>query len=112
MSTKWRVPGDAYGKYSNKPTEVDGHVFPSKREAARYKELKLMERAGVISGLELQARYPLEVNGKLVCTYVADFRYTEVGAVVVEDCKGCRTDVYKLKRKLMLAVYDIAIRET
>lgn len=108
----WRVPGETYGKYSNKPTEVDGHTFPSKREANRYKELKLLERAGEISDLNLQVRYPLCVNAHLVCTYVADFTYVEGGRVVVEDCKGCRTDVYKLKRKLMLAVYDIAIRET
>jgi hypothetical protein len=57
-------------------------------------------------------RYPLEVNGVPVATYVADFVYSEAGREVVEDAKGVLLDVYKIKRKLMLALHGIEIRET
>ncbi len=99
-------------KYRNKPTEVDNIRFDSKREAQRYEELKILVRAGAIQGLYLQPKYPLEVNGLRICTYVADFRYTEHGQDVVEDCKGFQTREYKIKKKLMRAIYQIEIRET
>ena len=101
-------------KYRAIRTEVDGHVFASKAEARRYQELKLMERAGLIEALRLQPRYPLHVNGRLICTYVADFAYTDLehGEAVVEDVKGVRTPVYNLKKKLMKALYQIDITET
>lgn len=99
-------------KYSAQATVVDGVKFASKKEAKRYTELKQLEAAGAISGLRLQTRFPLRVNDVLICTYVADFVYVEAGLPVVEDCKGVRTPVYKIKAKLMQAVHGITIRET
>lgn len=99
-------------KYGNKPTEVDGIRFASKREAHRYTELKLLERAGKISALRLQPAFPLDVNGVPVCHYRADFAYVENGRRVVEDSKGYRTDVYKIKRALMKAIHGVEIVET
>lgn len=98
-------------KYNAKKTWLDGHCFDSKREAERYSELALLWKNGDIEDLKIHERYPLVVNNHLVCTYEADFVYTENGQEVVEDVKGFRTDVYKLKKKLMLAVYGIRIQE-
>lgn len=84
--------------------------FASKREGARWQELCLMRRAGEISTLERQPRYRIVVNGRPVCTYVADFRYEELGGVPrVEDVKGMDTPVSRLKRKLMKACHDIDV---
>lgn len=101
-------------KFGNRKVEVDGLKFDSAKEAKRWKELQLLERAGQIYGLQRQCRYNLIVNGQKVCAYVADFTYNEgpQDALVVEDCKGFLTPEYKLKRKLMKACYDIEIRET
>lgn len=99
-------------KYGAVPTMVDGHRFASRREAARYQELRIAERAGLIQDLVLQPRYPLVVGGMRIAVYVADFRYQRGGAIVVEDCKGYRTRDYKLRRKLMKACYNIEILET
>lgn len=100
-------------KYGAIPAEEDGHKFPSQAEWRRYKELKLLKKGGVIRDLELQPRYPLRVNGILVTTYVADFRYwdNEKEEQVVEDVKGVVTDVYRLKKKLMCAVHGIDVVE-
>lgn len=98
-------------KYRSIPTAVDGITFASRAEARRYGHLKLLQQAGAISGLELQPRFPLIVNGVKVCTYVADFRYVDRKRTIVEDVKGCRTQVYRLKRALMLACYGIEIAE-
>lgn len=91
-------------KYNASPTEVDGIRFASKREAARYGELKNLERGKIISGLTLQPKFPLIVQGKQVCTYIGDFAYMENQKFIVEDVKGFKTDVYKLKRRLLLAL--------
>lgn len=109
-----RGQNKSYNKYGNKKVVVDGHPFDSKREARRYKELKLMERAGVIKDLELQPKFELiptirtehETLKKTV--YKADFRYFDVKAnhEVVEDVKGFKTDVYKLKKKMLLHKYQ------
>jgi hypothetical protein len=64
-------------KYAAIPTIVDGIRFASKKEARRYTELKLLERAGEITCLELQPKFPCVVNGKKVCTYIADFAYLD-----------------------------------
>ena len=102
-----------FSKYKNKPQVVDGLRFPSIREAKRYGELKLLLQSGEIRGLVLQPRYRLRIQKKLVCTYVADFSYTDKdGKVVVEDCKGFKTSVYKLKKKLIEAIEGITILET
>lgn len=100
-------------KYGNKKTVVDGIKFDSIAEAARYGALKLMVRANMIDSLELQKRYKLEVNGVLVCSYVADFvyRFCGTGVIVCEDVKGMKTPVYNLKKKLMKAIHGIEIRE-
>lgn len=94
-----------------RPTEVDGHLFPSEREAKRYQDLRLAERAGAITNLRLQFRWPLEVNSVLLGHYVADFTYTEKGQTVVEDAKGMRTETYRWKRRHFEAQYGIQIQE-
>lgn len=100
-------------KFRAKRTEINGIVFASKKEAHRYAALWLMARSGEISNLELQPKFPIVVNGKKVCTYIADFRYqNKQGDTIVEDVKGFLTPVYRLKRKLMFAVFGINILET
>lgn len=99
-------------KYRNKPTEVNGTRFASKREAARYKDLLWLKSVGKVTDLVLQKRYPIKVNGQLVTTYVADFVYTtDAGESIVEDAKGFKTQVYSIKRKLMKAVHNIDVVE-
>ena len=100
-------------KYRNVPTRIDGIRFASKAEARRYQHLKLVQAAGRIHNLRLQPRYPIMVKGALVCTYVADFSYSEIpsGRYVVEDVKGVRTAIYRLKAKLMQAANGITITE-
>jgi hypothetical protein len=99
-------------KYRATPTEVDGIRFASKGEANRYKDLRLMQDAGAISDLGLQPRFSLVVNGVKVGTYVADFVYREDGQEVYEDFKGMITPVYRMKKKLVLALFGVTIRET
>jgi len=96
-------------KYGNRKTVVDGITFASAKEAKRFGELKLLEKAGVIADLTLQPRFPLKVNGLLICTYVGDFTYRSDGASVVEDSKGFITPEFRLKKKLMLAVHGIEV---
>ena len=100
-------------KFRNRPTTVDGIRFASMREANRYVELMLLARVGDITDLECQPRYRLEVRGKLIATYVADFRYRRAGDLVVEDVKSqpTRTPVYRLKAKLLEALHGIRIVE-
>lgn len=105
-------------KYGNEKTEVDGIVFDSQKEANRYRELKMLEKAGEISGLKLQEKYELipaiyedGVRIQRAVYYVADFVYRENGEEIVEDVKGMKTEVYKLKKKLMRWRYGIEIRE-
>lgn len=103
-----------YSKYKAKKTTVDGIKFDSKREANRYCELKLLEKAKEIRDLELQPRFLLQDkfkdrNGKThrKIEYVADFMYVDkAGRNVVEDVKGVLTDVYKIKKKMFLKKYD------
>lgn len=106
------------GKYKNRKLTIDGEVFDSQKEARRYEELALLQRAGQISDLKRQVRYELiptqRIGGKVVeksCVYIADFVYTENGETVVEDTKGFRTRDYIIKRKLMLHVHGIRIKE-
>lgn len=117
-------------KYKSKRVIIDGIIFDSKKEASRYCELKLLQRAGKIKDLELQKPFELipaqrepstmtktgkEKRGKVIeqsVKYVADFVYIdERGRIVVEDTKGFRTKDYIIKRKLMLYVYGIRIKE-
>ncbi|UVX34610.1 MAG: protein of unknown function (DUF1064) [Namikivirus tsukuho] len=105
-------------KYHARRTTVDGVTFDSKREADRYLVLKSMEEDGTIEDLRRQVRYELipafDVDGKHFrpIFYVADFVYVEGGREVVEDVKGMRTDVYRLKSKLFARRYGKAIKET
>ncbi|MDE7081043.1 MAG: DUF1064 domain-containing protein [Muribaculaceae bacterium] len=103
-------------KYNARPT--GGHA--SRREHRRATELTLLQRAGLISGLRQQVSYTLlptqrDHNGQLIerdCRYIADFVYTDSqGNLVVEDTKGFRTPEYIIKRKLMLYIHGIRIRE-
>ena len=123
-------------KYGNRKAVVDGISFDSKKEAQRYTELKTLEKAGKITGLQLQREFELipaqrghtnEIYekgpkkgrfkpGKLLeckCSYVADFVYWDLenNCMVVEDAKGMRTKEYIIKRKLMLYKYGIKIKE-
>jgi len=99
-------------KYRNKKTTIGDRVFDSKLEAARFVSLKRLQESKIISGLQCQVPFILEVNGLLVCKYVADFVYLDVaGCRVVEDAKGVRTRDYILKKKLMKAVHGIDVVE-
>ena len=105
-------------KYKNRKLTIDGEVFDSLKEYRRYRELAMLQRAGQISDLKRQVKYELipsqRIDGKVVeksCAYIADFVYRENGETVVEDTKGFRTKDYIIKRKLMLHVHGIRIRE-
>ena len=119
-------------KFRSKKITVDGITFDSKKEARRYRELALLEKAGQIQNLELQKVFELipaqyetfERYGKKgnrlkdgsrciekACNYKADFVYTENGKTVVEDTKGFKTKDYIIKRKPMLHIHGIRIRE-
>ena len=118
-------------KYHNKKVTVDGILFDSKKEADRYRTLKAMERQKKISHLERQVKYVLipaqrepdtigprggTKRGKVIekeCSYIADFKYFDEveGCTVVEDTKGIRTKDYIIKRKLMLWVHKIKVKE-
>jgi hypothetical protein len=100
-------------KYGAKPQVVDGVRFASKAEAKRDAELKLLARAGEITGLERQPKFDLIVNGKKVCRYVGDWSYWELEPsqdpgplrFVVEDKKGVQTPAFKIKWALAKALH-------
>lgn len=103
-----QVPKVKRSKYHNVKIELDGRTFDSQKEFNRYGELKLLERAGLISELKLQVPFeliPVQVGGlrkERPLTYVADFTYIdEHGKLVIEDTKGVKTKDYIIKRKLM-----------
>lgn len=105
-------------KYHSRKVTVDGVTFDSRKEARRYSELLLLERAGAIQNLQRQVKYELipsqRIDGKVVerpCSYKADFVYAKDGKTVVEDVKGMRTKEYVIKRKLMLKEHSIRITE-
>lgn len=103
-------------KYRNKITMVDGYCFDSMKEAQRYKDLKLMEKGGKIEDLKLQPTFLLQEafihrrSGKKIqaIRYKADFSYYDVDKdeFIVEDCKGMKTEVYKIKRKMFLRLHQ------
>ncbi len=129
------TPYGRKSKYRSEKICEDGMVFDSKKEARRYRELKLLESAGEISSLERQIKFMLLPEqrasstqvykrgkhkgrpkpGKILereCSYIADFVYRDKdGKPVVEDTKGVRTKDYILKRKMMLYFYGIRITE-
>lgn len=113
-------------KYGNKKVLYNGLRFDSKKEARRYQELLKEQESGKIHDLQRQVKFVLipaqkektegKKQGKVLereCCYIADFAYkTSTGNYVVEDTKGYRTPEYRIKRKLMLFVHGIRIRET
>lgn len=108
-------------KYKNRKVTRNGEIYDSAKEAHRHSMLKLLERAGKISGLKRQVKYELipaqrdKETGKVIeraCSYIADFTYYENGVLVVEDTKGFKTPEYKLKKKMMLYFHGIRIKET
>ena len=121
-----------YGsKYGNQKITIDNITFDSTGEGLRYKELKLLEKTGQITDLQLQKKFIIvpEIRepdtvgprggvkkGKLIqsaADYIADFVYYDKnGELIVEDFKGFKTDLYKLKKKLMKYIYGIDIKET
>ena len=109
-------------KYRNTKTVLDGITFDSKREAARYQELKALAARGVIEDFRHQAPFVLapgvrfsgEKRAKPALRYVADFAYKLDGRLVVEDVKSKVTAgaaAYRIKRHLMLSVYGIEVKE-
>ncbi len=116
-------------KYHSKKITRDGMTFDSLKEYRRFCELSLLAKAGAITDLKRQVEYILipaqrepdsigkrggVIKGKTIeqkCSYVADFVYNENGKTVVEDTKGFKTKDYIIKRKLMLYVHGIRIRE-
>lgn len=101
-------------KYGAHKTVVDGVIFDSKREAARYSVLKMMERAGEITNLKLQPEFEIvpRVGKFRAKRYIADFSYTDKdGNYVVEDAKGVRTPTYRLKAHLLKERHGIDIVE-
>ena len=107
----------ARNKFGAIKTTVEGVTFDSKREARRWQELKLLERAGEISRLERQVKFPLTVEGHLIANYTADFQYWTASpkARVVEDVKSAPTAKkrdFVLVRKLMRAIHNVEIMVT
>lgn len=100
-------------KYKAQPTMIDGIRFASRKEGARYQQLKILERGNLITDLKLQQPIKCIVNGELVCKYISDFSYydREKNAIIWEDVKGVKTPVYKLKKKLVRACHGIEITE-
>lgn len=114
-------------KYHAQKCVVGGEAFDSRKEARRYSELLILKKAGEITNLQRQVKYILIPSqrecvikngvpkmGKVIereCSYIADFVYEEDGKTVVEDVKGYKTKDYMIKRKLMLYVHGIRVKE-
>lgn len=105
--------GVSRSKYHNKKTVIGGLTFASKKEANRYLTLKQMVQSGQITDLVLQPKFDIIINLQKICRYIGDFSYKDKeGWRIVEDCKGFKTDIYRLKKKLMQAVLNIEVIET
>lgn len=104
----------AHNKYNNRRINTEDGWFDSQRELKRWQELKLMARAGEISDLARQVKFELipRIGSLRPIIYIADFVYTQKGRRVVEDSKGFRDRVYKLKARLMLWQHQITILES
>lgn len=117
---KNKSEGNDSGKFKNKKVEIDGHKFDSKAESRRYLELKTLAQTHKIEDLRLQVPFELipsqYQNGRCIersVKFIADFTYLENGQLVVEDVKSLATitPVFVLKRKLMLYIHGIRVRE-
>jgi hypothetical protein len=92
---------------------LDGILFASKKEMARYADLKMLEKGKVISNLELQPSFPVSINDTHFCTYTADFRYEENGQTIIEELKSSGTakdPAYRLRKKAAELYYGIKIK--
>lgn len=101
-------------KFKNQSQYVDGRFFHSKSEAERYKHLRQLEAEGYISQLECQPAYSITINNSHICKCILDFRYIDHSHSPiqrVEDVKGMRTDMYRLKKKLVEAEHQIEVIE-
>ena len=106
-------------KYKAEKRNIDGKTYDSHKEAHRHCELVMLQKAGIITELQEQVVFELipkqyDESGKLLeraCKYKADFVYKQNGITVVEDTKGARTKDYAIKRKLMLYIHGIRIKE-
>lgn len=99
-------------KFKNIIVEVNGIKFRSKKESRRYIELTMLKRAGKVISFELQPKYLIAGSGKSAIKYIADFRVEwSSGMITVEDVKGVKTPLYKLKKQLMWDKYGIEIVE-
>lgn len=106
-------------KYRNEKVVINGIVFDSKREADRWADLNVLQRAGEISRLQRQVKYVLiptqyDEKKKVLereCSYIADFVYFKDGKLVVEDAKGFKTPEYRIKKKLMLLFHGVRVKE-
>ena len=108
----------AKSKYHSKKVTIDGITYDSKKEARRHSELLLLERAGAIQNLQCQVKFelipPQRIGRRVVeraCSYIADYVYEQDGQQIVEDTKGFKTPEYRIKKKLMLYVHGIQIKE-
>ncbi len=102
-------------KYGEEKCLVRGEVLASKHEGQRYRDLMLLQAAGEIYGLERQVEFPCVVEGKKICSWYADFVYNEGQEMIVEDAKSEATrkdKTYRLKKKLVEALYHVEIKET
>lgn len=102
-------------KYNARRTEYNGETFDSLFELRRWKELKMLEKAGIITNLKRQVRFPLIEKSQYgrEIAYIADFTYVEKGKQVVEDTKSeaTKTPLYRLKKRLVAEKYGIVIKE-
>jgi hypothetical protein len=105
-----KKPGNKFGA---KRVVLDGITFHSKAEAKFYAELKVREKAGEITDVELQPRFPLQVgdHGEVIGVYKADFRFWDniENRRRVVDIKGVATREFRRTVKHVLAQYGIKI---
>ena len=108
MNAPLRLKANKYGAVK---TTVDNIRFDSKRESERYSELKLLFKAGHIHNLEIQPRFDFKIDGKHMFTYRGDFAYFEGDRRIIEDVKGVKTAIYKLKKKIIEKAFSVRITE-
>jgi len=112
-----KLGGGGVSKYRNTRTDYNGTVYDSKKEAMYRQQLDMLTGANIpdherVALIEEQVRYPIVINDVKICSYVLDFKVTYGdGHVDHVDVKGMKTQVYKLKKKMMLAVHGIEIVE-
>lgn len=106
------LPQNRRSKYNNQKIDYKGRIYDSKKEAARAQELDILKRVGEIKSWSPQPEFKIEHRGVKICVYRADFKviYTD-GRIEYEDVKGFKTDMYRLKKKLVAAFYGIEIKE-